>query len=666
MFPAKFNFYINNMPDCTNDFVVYGLNVASSATQANLVGVNNLYSGSGGTCGTAPTVYWAYRASTAAGKITTSPVLSLDGTKVAFVESTGSQSILHVLAWKASNGTVTSPIVPTTVTTVVGCTTPCMSSLTYDSSHGTTLSSPFYDYQASTDTLWVGNDNGKLFQITGVFTGTPTVSNSNGWLASGVTVAATGIKMTGPILDANSGNIFIGGSDGKLYSVSSSTAAVNGSIAVGSGSANGGGIVDSPIIDGSNGTVLSYAAANAANVGGTTFAANTSAVVVQTTTALGSPKVATIGEGSLGTTTNLNVVSGSFDNAYFNWPGSGVNPGHFYAIGTTSTVTSPTLYQLGYSGIASVTLNTNGAGYTTPSVAFSDGTGFGATATASGGVTGVTLTAGGSGYTSMPTASFSASPSGTTATGSAVTVGVTGVTVSSGGSGYTSVPAVTFAGTGSPNATATAALGVGSLNLTAAGAGYTSVPTVSFSTSGSTTAATATATLGVQSVTVTGNGAGYTSVPTVTISGGGGTGATATATVGVSSIALNSSGTGTGTVTITADPSGNNTITIGPDTYTWHATCGSNTFCVTHTGTTSTDATNLKNAIGGSCGGHACAANPSATATVSGSVVTVTNTTSSTIAFSTNNTGAMTLSPVSGGIPAGATAPRDAQARPRT
>ena len=45
MFTAKFNFNVNAAPSCANDFVVFGLNAAGSGTQANIVGVNNLYAG---------------------------------------------------------------------------------------------------------------------------------------------------------------------------------------------------------------------------------------------------------------------------------------------------------------------------------------------------------------------------------------------------------------------------------------------------------------------------------------------------------------------------------------------------------------------------------------------------------------------------------------------
>src|SRR6185369_6588956 len=44
-FPAKFGFDVNATPDCANDYVIYGLNVGGSSSQPNLVGFNNLYTG---------------------------------------------------------------------------------------------------------------------------------------------------------------------------------------------------------------------------------------------------------------------------------------------------------------------------------------------------------------------------------------------------------------------------------------------------------------------------------------------------------------------------------------------------------------------------------------------------------------------------------------------
>ena len=47
MFPAKYSFNPAAAPDCTNDYVVFGLNHVGNAGQANLVAFNNLYSGAG-------------------------------------------------------------------------------------------------------------------------------------------------------------------------------------------------------------------------------------------------------------------------------------------------------------------------------------------------------------------------------------------------------------------------------------------------------------------------------------------------------------------------------------------------------------------------------------------------------------------------------------------
>ena len=236
-----------NENNCNTDFAVFGLDVAGSGTQANLVAIDNLYSGTtGAVCGTTPTVKWAYNVSTIAGSVTTSPVLSLDGTLLAFVESSGTASVLHILRWKDANGTVTAPVTPSTASTA-NCTAPCMVSVPFGSGP-TTVSAPFYDYLGS-DTAYVGNDNGKLFSISGVFQGTPAVVTTGGWSASGTTLGLTTNKLTGPVLDYASYNLYIGGSNGNLYAVNSATGALVGSaLAIGSGS-TGGGMVSPPLVD---------------------------------------------------------------------------------------------------------------------------------------------------------------------------------------------------------------------------------------------------------------------------------------------------------------------------------------------------------------------------------------------------------------------------------
>lgn len=121
MYPAKFGFSISSTvtaANCTSDFAVFPIDVAGGGGQPNIVGLDNLYSGtvpSNGICnrtatgsdtGVAATVLWSYNVTGTGGGgiVATSPTLSLDGTKVAFVETGGGAARFHVLAWKSGDG----------------------------------------------------------------------------------------------------------------------------------------------------------------------------------------------------------------------------------------------------------------------------------------------------------------------------------------------------------------------------------------------------------------------------------------------------------------------------------------------------------------------------------------------------------------------------------
>src|SRR6202167_1364147 len=201
-FPAKYSFD-PDVASCS-DYVVFGL--ATSAGTANLVAFNNLYVNDAGTglCTglTAPTLLFAYNIAPASGgKIVTSPVLSEDGTQIAFVESATSESIFHVLTW-SPGGSIDAPVIPTSTS---------MTSLTFSSAYDTN-SSPWVDYD--TGIVYVGDDSGLVYQITDVFNGTPALSGSP-WP---VTVS-TGYHLTSPVLDANLGVLMIGRANGSLYQV---------------------------------------------------------------------------------------------------------------------------------------------------------------------------------------------------------------------------------------------------------------------------------------------------------------------------------------------------------------------------------------------------------------------------------------------------------------
>src|SRR5258708_3930132 len=104
-FPAKWTFDVNATPSCTADYVAYPTGVNGSATQASILAFNQLYTtqGSvGGLCNAnGPSVAWSYiNAScptvTSSDPIKSSPSLSNDGKKVAWVTTTGKKHALTI------------------------------------------------------------------------------------------------------------------------------------------------------------------------------------------------------------------------------------------------------------------------------------------------------------------------------------------------------------------------------------------------------------------------------------------------------------------------------------------------------------------------------------------------------------------------------------------
>jgi hypothetical protein len=338
-YPAKYSFNINATPDCVNDFVVFGLNVLGvTAGQANMLALNQLYRGSSptGLCGTgSAAVMWAYNTSTIAlGVVRTSPVLSLDGTKVAFVESGSVSSIFHVLKWATGAGNGTSA----TNSAVPGIgNSASMTSLIYAPTATNTRSSPFVDYK--NDVGYIGANDGKLYKITGVFDGTPALAGAP-WP---VTISA-GLALTAPIFDSVSGKIFIGDSNGVLKSVLAATGTLSATTLTVGSTGLGGGIVDPPIVDSTNGTVFAFSGND-----------GTGAVVVQANTALTQLARGSVGRGGASGTA-INLHAGAFSNGYFSTPSTGF----LYVCGTLNSGNArPALYRFGFTG---TTLNTAGAG----------------------------------------------------------------------------------------------------------------------------------------------------------------------------------------------------------------------------------------------------------------------------------------------------------------
>jgi hypothetical protein len=347
MSPAKFSFDVNATPSCANDFVVFPVNHAPDPLHENLVAFNNLYSGTvpaNGICNRTPsltddgvsaTVLWSYAISSSiSAGVSTSPVLSLDGTKVAFVESeAGKRPHFHVLAWKSGDGVNPTNLqdaqLPLLVSTF-SSSAPAAGSGTATNlafgaaSGGDTLSSPYVDYAA--DKAYVGDDQGNLVRIKDIFCTVsvacsgatpPAPSIDTTWGTAGTVMVGPGScagtansKLTGPVQDSITGNVYVGCADGKLYGFNSSGSSLaTPSVTVGNGSAHGG-IVDPPVVDGVNGFVYAVSGVNGRTLA--TCGIGSCPVLVQTKVDLTSPLAATLGGQA-----NINIHAPTFNDAYF-------------------------------------------------------------------------------------------------------------------------------------------------------------------------------------------------------------------------------------------------------------------------------------------------------------------------------------------------------------
>jgi len=379
-FPAKYSFNVNGTASCTGDFAVFALNVAgANGGQANIVGINQLYSGTGpnGICGTAPTVTWAYNGSKAAGSVLTSPTISLDGTKIAYVESASGSSVFHVLTVLAGQGTVTAaatPVVPPNCTFAGGVpTSSCLKTVTYSSTVTTSLADAWVDYQ--TDKAFVASDDGKISRISCVFNCALNTQPTVDWTFT-LPVAGTGGAQpvpNGPVYDYPSGRLFVGDQLGELWVINASgaTPTLNaGPVMVGGGGCTTAhppgrtgtgadctpigtayGIPDSIILDASGGSQKIFA------ISGNNGTSGASAVVSQLNMNLTGKVSAAIGLGG------VNLYHGAFNNGY--WGATPASAGDLFVCGTGSGDTTPWIYWIGFSSYP--TMNSTTAGNVTRS-----------------------------------------------------------------------------------------------------------------------------------------------------------------------------------------------------------------------------------------------------------------------------------------------------------
>lgn len=353
VFPAKYSFDVNAPPNCTTDYVVFPTNLTGAAGgQASVVAFNELYSGTGTPfCGVAnPSVYWSYdtnfdaTGSATTGTVQTSPVLSLDGSKVAFVETrtaANGGAILHLVKWHAGDGgAINSAVAPTIATnwTADGLTGhcpvtgACMISIVLQGAQPDTASSPFCDYQR--DVIYVGDDNGMLHKIINAFgvSGAAPSEVTTGWPIA----VDRSTMLTSPTFDSLSGNIFVADSNGYLSYVRESFSTAGtcgsgsppclGSTTVHSSTAHV--ITDAPLLDSTTGKVFVFFGNN-----------GTSAAVEQSDVTLSASVTASLGAG-----TGHHIHLGAFDNAYLTGDGSA---GRMYVCGSSLTST-PTIQRIGF------------------------------------------------------------------------------------------------------------------------------------------------------------------------------------------------------------------------------------------------------------------------------------------------------------------------------
>jgi hypothetical protein len=355
-YPAKYSFNVSNpTPSCSNDYVVYMLPVAAT-TDFNVIAFNNLYvnsAGNGLCSGTVPKVLFAYNGSQSTGTLSTSPVLSLDGTEIAFIEkSTGAQ--FHVLKWVAGQFLATGFPKPFNSAHLANCATnggvaPCEYSVTYSASTST-LGSPFIDY--TTDTAYVTDDKGNLSAISPVFTATPAHPPA---VVTGYPKNLSTAALTAATYDSVSGNVFVADTS-KLYYVrtkatsagtcltGTATPCVGKNTVTYAANAGVGKTLEAPTVDSTNGTVFVFAWSGGTYKGAT---------IVQSNTTLSVTNVANI-SGATGNSTATTLYAGTFDNNYYNNPTSG----KLYACGENNATHFGTLWAVGFTNATTMKTGT--------------------------------------------------------------------------------------------------------------------------------------------------------------------------------------------------------------------------------------------------------------------------------------------------------------------
>ena len=605
MYPAKWQFIDGpGTPSCS-DYVVFGVNKTGvSGSQPNIVGYQNLYVDAGGTgacTGTAPTVLFSYFVGT--GTVQTSPVLGPSVDQVAYVESIAGGSKFHVLKGAGtggSNGTIAAPVAPGTGNTATDV------ALVMNGGVSVTRSSPFYDY--AHDVAYVGDDSGKLHKFTPVFNGAPAEVVSSGAHVWPAIVSSQASKiLTAPVNDNN--EVFVGDSAGFLYSVNSTTGSGSSGVTASGQLGSGTGIVDGPMLDSAAGTVYVFVGASVVNP-------TKSAVIVFNVSS------GNIGSGTTGTAalvgTNSATVplyDGDFDHIYFTSSNFAQPVGNLYVCGNPGG--NPTLYQIPitYSGGPVLGSVVTGPVLASSNVGCSPLTEFFNSSTNTD-------------WLFAGLGSTSCGASGATQGGCVMSFNITSGTAPTVGP-WTPSSAYVLNGEVVDTSGRLQKCTGGGCNIAGSTSGTTTPAwTSTTTTDGTTTNASAVGTISANSAI------------------GG-----ATVTIGTLTLTASAPSAANSPISLQGQALPDALITINTTVYDWRAVVGncdaSPRKCIQRSRSTVNEARALANAIAGTCFNGACGVDPTVTATVSGSTVTVTaitkGTGANTVALDTSNGNAINI-----------------------
>jgi len=339
-FPAKYVFDVTASPSCASDYVVIGVPAnPASGGQANIVGFNNLYSGTSTPtpyCGmSGPTVMFAY--ASGSGQVPASVVLSQNGSQIAYVENRIGSSYFHVLTLGTTGTNGTSPtaaVVPGSA----GGNNAVDQSVLLSPDGGTTnqgsTNAAFvvYTHNDANDVAYVttysaaSGGSGYLYKISNVFNGsaTPTLVWS---------VAIDAVPST-PVYDRVSNKIFFTDSNGCIdYVEDTGTPSVVYSAVLASGNT-----AENAVVVDSVGQMV-YASFNSNG---------TDALIVQAPTSMASSVSVPVGTAS---TIYSGPYEPDFNNAWYT--GTGTPLLYIAGTGTPTTMgvlTLPTLYSVGFNG----------------------------------------------------------------------------------------------------------------------------------------------------------------------------------------------------------------------------------------------------------------------------------------------------------------------------